>query len=216
MINDEKALGANVSIPIAMVEEISDKFANTLYCFFIGEQLVFPIVEAYVKNSWAKYGFERVIFRNGFSFSSFCLMKDYDCLSMDKHVSSSEESGVRTDGKHKKKGSNKTAKKQAFRFSKPNNLIYRHVSKPVTSKEHTAKPNSNAPSSEEGIKGATKESQVSPEVTMNDSSGSTNENGLFKDGINLDQLRSTMDKLMDENLVLELNINNENEVLTNT
>ncbi|GJS53858.1 hypothetical protein Tco_0627220 [Tanacetum coccineum] len=34
---------------------------------------------------------------------------------------------------------------------------------------------------------------------MNDSLGSINENGFFKDDINLDQLGSTMDKLMEEN-----------------
>ncbi|GKD21964.1 zinc knuckle CX2CX4HX4C containing protein, partial [Tanacetum coccineum] len=71
LINDEKVLGANVAILIAVVDEISDKFANTLYGYFIGERLAFPIVEAYVKNTWAKYGFERAIFHNGFFFFKF-------------------------------------------------------------------------------------------------------------------------------------------------
>ncbi|GJS09896.1 zf-CCHC domain-containing protein, partial [Tanacetum coccineum] len=64
MFNDVKVQGANVAIPIAVVDEISAKFANTLYGYFIGERLAFPIMEAYVKNAWAKYGFERIIFRN--------------------------------------------------------------------------------------------------------------------------------------------------------
>nr|GEW18165.1 hypothetical protein [Tanacetum cinerariifolium] len=41
-----------------------DKFDNTLYGYFIGVRLAIPIVEAYVKNAWAKYGFKRTIFRN--------------------------------------------------------------------------------------------------------------------------------------------------------
>nr|GEX82312.1 ATPase, F1/V1/A1 complex, alpha/beta subunit, zinc knuckle CX2CX4HX4C [Tanacetum cinerariifolium] len=136
--------------------------------------------------------------------------EDYDCQSMVKHVSLSRDSGVHSDGKRKKKGSNKAAKsKQGFRFFKPNNLVYRPMSKPVTSKENTSKSNSNTKSSMKGVKGAAKESRVSPKVTMNDSLGSTNEIGFFKDDINLDQLGSTMDKLMDENTMLELNTNND-------
>ncbi|GJZ70779.1 hypothetical protein Tco_0634630 [Tanacetum coccineum] len=47
--------------------------------------------------------------------------------------------------------------------------------------------------------------KVSHEVRINDSSCSTNENGYFKDGIDLGQLQGNMKKLMDENKVLELN-----------
>ncbi|GJS44930.1 zinc knuckle CX2CX4HX4C containing protein [Tanacetum coccineum] len=286
LINDEKVLGANVAILIAVVDEISDKFANTLYGYFIGERLAFPIVEAYVKNTWAKYGFERAIFHNGFFFFKFsshegmvpftqkkeeiktvpvwvkihnvpmvafsetglrlittqlgrpimldactsdmCLNpwgrnsyarvlvelssecdvlesivvaiplhkdiadnvpkgeghylvtldveyewwpprcskcklfdhEDYDCPSKVKHVSSSGDNGVRTDGKHKKKGSNKATSKQGFRFSKPSNLVYRPMSKPVTSKVNNAISNSTTSSSMEGVKGAANDSQV--------------------------------------------------------
>ncbi|GKB16543.1 zinc knuckle CX2CX4HX4C containing protein [Tanacetum coccineum] len=71
LINDEKVVGANVPIPMAVVDEFSDIFANTLYGYFIGERLAFPTVEAYVKNAWEKYGFERAIFRNGFFLFKF-------------------------------------------------------------------------------------------------------------------------------------------------
>ncbi|GKC37080.1 hypothetical protein Tco_1049464 [Tanacetum coccineum] len=71
LCNDVKVVGADVAIPIAVVDEICDKFANTLYGYFIGERQSFPIVEAYVKNAWAKYGFECAIFRNGFFFFKF-------------------------------------------------------------------------------------------------------------------------------------------------
>ncbi|GKE03919.1 ATPase, F1/V1/A1 complex, alpha/beta subunit [Tanacetum coccineum] len=68
---EEKVLGADVAIPIAAVDEICDQFANTLYGYFIGSWLAFPIVENYVRNAWAKYGFERVIVRNGFYLFKF-------------------------------------------------------------------------------------------------------------------------------------------------
>ncbi|GJY64414.1 hypothetical protein Tco_0465874 [Tanacetum coccineum] len=99
--------------------------------------------------------------------------------------SSSREGGIRdTDGMHKKKGTNKAIKStQGFRFSKPKtNLIYRLVSKPVTTKVHADKPNAK---------------------------GSKNDIAYIQDDINLVQLRRNMDRLMDEDSVLELNSNNE-------
>ena len=47
-----------MAIPWQSVEEVSTRFANTLYDYFIGKRLVFPIVENYVKNTWAKFGSE--------------------------------------------------------------------------------------------------------------------------------------------------------------
>ncbi|GJW72777.1 zinc knuckle CX2CX4HX4C containing protein, partial [Tanacetum coccineum] len=71
LTNDVKVIGANVAIPIYVVEEMCDKFTNTLYGYFLGERLAFPIVEAYVSNAWKKYGFERAICRNAFFFFKF-------------------------------------------------------------------------------------------------------------------------------------------------
>ncbi|GKG19830.1 hypothetical protein Tco_0376929, partial [Tanacetum coccineum] len=47
---------ADLDILLASVEEISNRFANTLYGYFIGKRLAFPIVENYVENTLAKYG----------------------------------------------------------------------------------------------------------------------------------------------------------------
>ncbi|GJY49642.1 zinc knuckle CX2CX4HX4C containing protein [Tanacetum coccineum] len=71
LTNEVNVLGANVAIPISVVDEIRDKFANTLYGYFVGEKLTFPIVETYVVNAWKMYGFERAIFYNGFFFFKF-------------------------------------------------------------------------------------------------------------------------------------------------
>nr|GEV34821.1 hypothetical protein [Tanacetum cinerariifolium] len=56
----EKVDGAAVSIPLEAVEAVSSPFVNTLYGYFIGKRLAFPLVENYVKNTWAKFGIQRV------------------------------------------------------------------------------------------------------------------------------------------------------------
>nr|GEU88765.1 hypothetical protein [Tanacetum cinerariifolium] len=56
LCNDERAEGAAVAIPLDEEEAISSRFVNTLYGYFIGNRLAFPLVENYVKNTWAKYG----------------------------------------------------------------------------------------------------------------------------------------------------------------
>ncbi|GJW52913.1 zinc knuckle CX2CX4HX4C containing protein [Tanacetum coccineum] len=62
---------ANSSILMAAMEETSAQFSNTLYDYFVGKRLAFPMVENYVKNAWAKYGFERDILRDGFFIFKF-------------------------------------------------------------------------------------------------------------------------------------------------
>ncbi|GJX23787.1 hypothetical protein Tco_0228232 [Tanacetum coccineum] len=65
MKNNEAIQGSNVAIPLAVVEEISNRFENTLCGYFIGKRLAFPLVENYVKNSWAKFGLERLMLTKG-------------------------------------------------------------------------------------------------------------------------------------------------------
>ncbi|GJX36124.1 zinc knuckle CX2CX4HX4C containing protein [Tanacetum coccineum] len=68
---DAVGTGANVVIPLAVVEEVSQRFENTLYGYFLGKRLAFPLVETYVKNAWAKFGLERTMLTNGFFFFQF-------------------------------------------------------------------------------------------------------------------------------------------------
>nr|GEV06892.1 zinc knuckle CX2CX4HX4C [Tanacetum cinerariifolium] len=63
--------GANVAIPLADAEEVSQRFENTLYGYFIGKRLAFTLVETYVKNAWAKFGLEQTMLTNGFFFFQF-------------------------------------------------------------------------------------------------------------------------------------------------
>ncbi|GJX86848.1 zinc knuckle CX2CX4HX4C containing protein, partial [Tanacetum coccineum] len=69
--NTDCVEGAAVTIPIEAVEEVSARFANTLFGYFIGKRLAFPLVENYVKNTCAKFGLERVMLQNGFFFFQF-------------------------------------------------------------------------------------------------------------------------------------------------
>ncbi|GJR82367.1 retrovirus-related pol polyprotein from transposon 17.6 [Tanacetum coccineum] len=58
--NELKVNGAAVTIPIEAVKAVNARFVNTLYGYFIGDRLAFPLVENYVKNTWAKYGLKRI------------------------------------------------------------------------------------------------------------------------------------------------------------
>ncbi|GJT14599.1 hypothetical protein Tco_0861641 [Tanacetum coccineum] len=69
--NEEVVEGVAIAIPIAAIEEVSARFENTLYGYIIGKRLAFPLVETYVKNTWAKYGLERVMLHSGFFFFQF-------------------------------------------------------------------------------------------------------------------------------------------------
>ena len=76
--NEERVEGAHVAIPMKEIEDVSARFANTLYGYFIGKRLAFPIVENYVKNTWAKFGLERVMLNNGFFLFQFATKEGMD------------------------------------------------------------------------------------------------------------------------------------------
>ena len=48
---NEMVKNADLAIPMASVEQVNNQFANSLYGYFIGKRLAFPIVENYVKNT---------------------------------------------------------------------------------------------------------------------------------------------------------------------
>ena len=57
---------------MASVELVNNRLANSLFGYFLGKRLAFPIVENYVKNTWAKYGLKRVTMNSdGFLFFKF-------------------------------------------------------------------------------------------------------------------------------------------------
>ncbi|GJX08556.1 hypothetical protein Tco_0196488 [Tanacetum coccineum] len=56
----------------SVIEKVSLRFENTLYGYFIGKRMAFPVVEYHVKNNWAKYGLKRIMLNaKGFFFFKF-------------------------------------------------------------------------------------------------------------------------------------------------
>ncbi|GJY10606.1 hypothetical protein Tco_0378791, partial [Tanacetum coccineum] len=53
--------GVNFSILRKVVEKVSTQFNNTLYGYFIGKRVAFPVVEYYVRNNWDFDGLTRRI-----------------------------------------------------------------------------------------------------------------------------------------------------------
>nr|GEW46638.1 hypothetical protein [Tanacetum cinerariifolium]GEW50942.1 hypothetical protein [Tanacetum cinerariifolium] len=60
MRSESKVNDATVTLPIEAVEAVNARFTNTLYGYFIDNRLAFPLVENYVKHTWAKYGLKRI------------------------------------------------------------------------------------------------------------------------------------------------------------
>ncbi|GJY43016.1 zinc knuckle CX2CX4HX4C containing protein [Tanacetum coccineum] len=64
--------GVNISIPRKVVEKVSTRFERTLYGYFIGKRMAFPVVEYYARNNWAKHGLKRIMMNSkGFFFFKF-------------------------------------------------------------------------------------------------------------------------------------------------
>ncbi|GKE00505.1 hypothetical protein Tco_1388488, partial [Tanacetum coccineum] len=72
MVADKVFDGVNISIPRIVVEKVSVRFENTLYGYFIGKRMAFPVVEYYARNNWAKHGLKRIMMNaKGFFFFKF-------------------------------------------------------------------------------------------------------------------------------------------------
>ncbi|GJT69751.1 sodium/hydrogen exchanger 6 [Tanacetum coccineum] len=56
----------------AVLEKVSVRLEHTLYGYFIGKRLAFPVVEYYARNNWAKHGLKRIMMNaKGFFFFKF-------------------------------------------------------------------------------------------------------------------------------------------------
>ncbi|GKE84306.1 hypothetical protein Tco_1558048, partial [Tanacetum coccineum] len=49
----------DVWFPLALVHEVNDRMNNSIYGYFIGKRLAFPVVEWFVHNNWEKYGLRK-------------------------------------------------------------------------------------------------------------------------------------------------------------
>ncbi|GJT62467.1 zinc knuckle CX2CX4HX4C containing protein [Tanacetum coccineum] len=72
LVADPVFNGVNISIPRKVVQKVSTRFEHTLYGYFIGKRLAFPVVEYYARNNWGKHGLKRIMMNNkGFFFFKF-------------------------------------------------------------------------------------------------------------------------------------------------
>nr|GEV84608.1 hypothetical protein [Tanacetum cinerariifolium] len=61
MVNPKKLDNSNFVLPFAVVQAVKHKFENSLVGFLVGKKVAFPLVKNYVMNTWAKFGFEKVM-----------------------------------------------------------------------------------------------------------------------------------------------------------
>ncbi|XP_022007408.1 uncharacterized protein LOC110906609 [Helianthus annuus] len=64
--------GCDVVLPRESVRAMKDKLANTLYGYFLGDRVAFPVVDYFVWKNWKNYGLEKTMMNaNGFFFFKF-------------------------------------------------------------------------------------------------------------------------------------------------
>ncbi|GKC79275.1 hypothetical protein Tco_1130049 [Tanacetum coccineum] len=57
--------GAHVVVSKESVYVVNERLNNTVYGFFLGKSLAYPIVENYVKNTWSKFGLVKSMMTKG-------------------------------------------------------------------------------------------------------------------------------------------------------
>ncbi|GJY89489.1 retrotransposon protein, putative, ty1-copia subclass [Tanacetum coccineum] len=63
--------GIDVVVPVESIRDISERFANTTYGFFLGKRVTYPVVANYVRNTWGKYGLVYSMFSSSTGLFSF-------------------------------------------------------------------------------------------------------------------------------------------------
>ncbi|GJY93720.1 retrovirus-related pol polyprotein from transposon TNT 1-94 [Tanacetum coccineum] len=72
LINEETVEDSDFVLPIEAILSAQSKFANSLVGYFVGKTIAFQLVKNYVTNTWAKFGFQKVIKDDdGFFFFKF-------------------------------------------------------------------------------------------------------------------------------------------------
>ncbi|GJW31758.1 hypothetical protein Tco_0051790 [Tanacetum coccineum] len=76
LTNDARVAYADFVLPRDTIAEVKQRLANSLVGYFVGKFVAFPLVENYVTNTWAKFGFQKVIKdEDGFFFFKFSSIK---------------------------------------------------------------------------------------------------------------------------------------------
>nr|GFD04112.1 zinc knuckle CX2CX4HX4C [Tanacetum cinerariifolium] len=67
------------TIPTSSVVKVNERLRITIYGYFFGKRVAFPVVENYVFNVWGKFSIQKVMMNGkGFYFLKFSFMKRVD------------------------------------------------------------------------------------------------------------------------------------------
>ncbi|XP_022007739.1 uncharacterized protein LOC110907006 [Helianthus annuus] len=70
--SEEVLEDVDIVLPRETVRMSQDKYANTLYGYFLGKRLAFPVVEYFARKNWVKFGLQKSMMNsNGFFFFKF-------------------------------------------------------------------------------------------------------------------------------------------------
>ncbi|GKE12013.1 reverse transcriptase domain-containing protein [Tanacetum coccineum] len=61
LVNEERVDNYDTVLFMAAMENVKNKYANLLVGYFVGKIRVFPIVQNYVSNTWAKFGLQKLM-----------------------------------------------------------------------------------------------------------------------------------------------------------
>ncbi|GKA37039.1 hypothetical protein Tco_0723604, partial [Tanacetum coccineum] len=61
----------DVVVLVESIRATSAQFANTIYGFFLGKRVAYPVVANYVRNTWGKYGLVKSILHSSIGIFSF-------------------------------------------------------------------------------------------------------------------------------------------------
>ncbi|GKA14822.1 hypothetical protein Tco_0694468 [Tanacetum coccineum] len=63
--------GVDVVVPVESIRGTSTRLANTVYGFFLGKRVAYPVVSNYVRNTWGKYGLVKSMLNSSIGIFSF-------------------------------------------------------------------------------------------------------------------------------------------------
>nr|GEW17675.1 hypothetical protein [Tanacetum cinerariifolium] len=63
--------GIDVVVSVESIRAINERFANTVYSFFLGKWVAYPVVANYVWNTWGKYGLVKSMLNSSSGIFSF-------------------------------------------------------------------------------------------------------------------------------------------------
>ncbi|GKA53485.1 beta-caryophyllene synthase [Tanacetum coccineum] len=74
--------GVDVAVPLESIRDISERFVNTIYDFFLGKRVAYLVVANYGRNTWGKYGLVKSMLNSstGLFFFQFSSMDGLDLM----------------------------------------------------------------------------------------------------------------------------------------